>query len=195
MDTQKEVVLGGRTFVAVSVAEMNFPQYAWISAASERIGLGQELVEKLNPIIENALKTETPLTPDEAEAFIRGLTNRAYEGPYLEFLAGVLVEKGREWDEEGAAETIAILRKVKGVENIQTVVLVLGEAVFDFFLAALGSLKIFLRSSLPEEVKVRVQEAGIRAVQQYDTVSLRSSSKNLPDGTPSDMTPSPTVPG
>lgn len=157
METQNGVTLGERRYVAASLDDMAFPQYAWVSAASERAGLGQEMIDRLEPLLDGALSGEKPVTEQQASAFVRAIVNRAYEnGAYLDLLAGLLVEEGVEWSEEYAEETKEALRKLKGVENVSKVSLVLGEAVLSFFWSAVASMTTFQKSSALPDVVAKV---------------------------------------
>jgi len=147
-DTQKTVTLGGRVFVAAETDDMTFDQFAWIQQAADKAGLGHELIERMSPVVQQALEKEQPLTEDQAKSLTEAIISRAYrERAHLDVLAGVLTPRGEEWSYEVAEETKAFLGKMKGRPDIETANVLLGQTVVAFFLNGLESMLTSLKSS------------------------------------------------
>lgn len=159
MDTQKEVTLGGRVFVAAETDDMTFDQYAWIQQAADKAGLGHELVGRMTPVIQKALDTETPLEENEATDLTNAIISRCYQQrAHLDVLAGILVPKGEEWTYELAEETKAFLGKMKGRPDIELANILLAQAVIGFFWTGLESMLTSLKSSDLVTVAAKVRE-------------------------------------
>lgn len=147
-DTQKEVTLGGRVFVASNAEEMTFDQYAWVQMSADKAGLGTELVERLGPVLNRALDEEVALSENEAEELTNAIVMRCYEQrAHVELLSGILVQKGEEWTYESATENREFLGTMKGKADIEVANIILAQAIVGFFWSGLDSMLSSQKSS------------------------------------------------
>ena len=105
-------------------------------------------VKALEPIVKAAAEDGAVLSTDDSQALAGKIIARAYEGrAHLHVLAGVLVEKGREWRYDDALKNVEWFGKLTGPENIQRVNNVLAESIVGFFFSGLASMKTSPKSS------------------------------------------------
>jgi len=159
MDAKKEVTLGGRVFVPTQEDDMTFDQFAWIQTASEKAGLGSELMSAVEPMLKRVLETEQVLSDDEVESLTTRIVSRCYQQrAHLDVLAGLLVEKGKTWSPSYAEDLKQFFGGLKGKEDIGKANAVLAEAILSFFWSGLASTKTFQNSSKTPDLVVRLQE-------------------------------------
>jgi hypothetical protein len=160
MDAKKEIRLGGRVFVPTQEDDMTFDQFAWIQTASEKAGLGRELMGIVEPMLKKVLETEEAVTDDEAEDLTARIVSRCYEQrAHLDVLSGLLVEKGKQWSPDHAEEMKKVFGGLKGKDDIAKANAVLAEAILSFFWNGLASTRIFQNSSKTPDLVIRLQEA------------------------------------
>lgn len=160
MDAKNEVVLGGRVFVPTGEDDMTFDQFSWIQTASEKAGLGRELMRMVEPMLHRVLEEEKEISDEEAEDLSMAIVTRCYEArAHLDVLSGLLVEKGSVWSFETAEKNKAFFGGLKGKDEIAKVNAILAEAILGFFWSGLASTKIFQNSSKTQDLVIRLKEA------------------------------------
>lgn len=150
----------GRRFRPTPDDEIVFQQYAMIQEASERCGLGAELMETFRPFIE-AREAGAEMSEDDIAKLSQRAVVRAFRnGAYLDLLGGLLQEEGKPWTPEGAAANIEFFKTARG-GDIPKLHMVLVYALLAFFAAGLRSMKTSLTFSKLEtpEVTLRPKEA------------------------------------
>ena len=160
MDAKNQVTLGGRVFVPTNEDDMTFDQFAWIQSASEKAGLGRELMQAIEPMLQKVLETETQLSDDEVENLTTQIVSRCYEKrAHLDVLSGLLVERGQSWTVERAEKTREFIGALKGKDDIGKANAILAEAILSFFWNGLASTRIFQNSSKTPDLIARLQAA------------------------------------
>lgn len=144
----ERVELGGRTFVPTPEADIVFEQYGFIQRAAAAAGLGQEMQAVLDPKID-AIRAGAEIEDGVWHQMSERILMRAFEGrDYLDILAGILVEEGREWTRDDAEANREFFARLKG-DDIRRMHGYLIEAVVGFFLSGLVSSKTSERSTGP----------------------------------------------
>lgn len=166
LDIDTQVELGGRRFIPTPDDEIVFEQFAYIQQAASDAGLVTELIEAYKPFIDEVTGKGEQISEEQIAMISEKVIMRAFRGrAYLRVLAGVLVEEGKEWTEEGAKANEEFFRRLKGPE-IRVMHQILTMAIIGFFTSGLRSLGTS-QSSLDRQS--RLEAAGI----DVGNVSLR----------------------
>ena len=144
-------------FETVEEEDITFDQYAWIQNAVEKAGLGDELAERLEPVLTNALTKEQTLEDDAAHDMAKAIVMRCFENrAHLDVLAGSLRRAGHEWTYEEAEKNREFFGKLKG-KDIQAISELMVQMVVAFFQIGLNSLLTSQRYS--SDLKVAAMDA------------------------------------
>lgn len=136
-ETQKEVVIAGRTFIPAKAGNTTFDQDLYITAAIEDAGIDKVFTE-----VQNA---------DQLTQMAKRMIVQAYKsGKLWDVLAGVLIEKNIPWSHEYAASTARFFSNLTRNEDKEALNETMAGVVVGFFASAANSFTISQKSSLSD---------------------------------------------
>jgi hypothetical protein len=155
---QEQFELGGRVFEPVPDEDTTFEQFSWMSVAMDKAGVGDEMVDRLEPYLQKVLEEQKPDDKDK-RAIANFIINRCMQNAaHLDVLAGSIREVGQEWDRASAIANREFFAKCKG-KDVTTLAEVMQQIVVAFFWTGLNSILTSPKYSLKYGVgAMEVQE-------------------------------------